>query len=239
MTEHIVALFKAESTAAAAERDLAGAGIPTSAMRRYMPTEAASLEPTPPATGVTETSHSSGGGFWAWLWGEDSHTDTTKSAYPTDREFYDRGARAGNTVLSLRLDDESLIHTAVTILDGHHPLEINEHAEGTEPTSSAAGSFIQPGTAGNTSVPPAGMDHATPAVAPSGALRQRPQRQSCWAASPCPRACPAPAVATRSFRLPRSNSRSGSGQSIAGRHAYGGLWSRSRSSKMSLSTGSA
>jgi uncharacterized protein (TIGR02271 family) len=162
LTEHIVALFEAESAAAAAERDLEGAGIPPSVMRRYTPTE---MENSEPVAGATETRHSSSGGFWAWLWGEDADTATTRSAYSSEGDVYDRRARAGSTVLSVMLDDDSLIHQAVTILDAHHPLEINEHAHETEPTSSTSGSFVQPKAAGKTSLSPSGVDYSTSAVA--------------------------------------------------------------------------
>jgi uncharacterized protein (TIGR02271 family) len=165
LTEHIVALFKTESAAAAAERDLEGAGIPTSVIRRYTPAEMEKLEPESSVGGATETSHSSGGGFWAWLWGEDADTTTTRSVYANEEDVFDRQARAGNTVLSVMLHDESLIHQAVTILDAHHPLDIDEHTHETEPTSSTSGSFVQPEAAGRTSLSPSGVDYSTSAVA--------------------------------------------------------------------------
>jgi uncharacterized protein (TIGR02271 family) len=165
LTEHIVALFETESAAAAAERDLEGAGIPTSAIRRYTPAEMNRLEPESSVAGATETSHSSGGGFWAWLWGEDADTASTQSSYSTDGDVYDRRARAGNTVLGVMLRDDSLIHQAVTILDAHHPLEIDEHTHETQSTSTTSGSFVQPETAGKTSLSPSGVDYSTSAVA--------------------------------------------------------------------------
>jgi uncharacterized protein (TIGR02271 family) len=146
--EHIVAVFKTDSAAAAAERALEGAGIPRSAMSRYTHAETERLEAGSSAAGATETSHSGSGGFWAWLLGEDADTTTTRSAYPTEGEVYDRQARAGNTILSVRLNDDSLIHQAVTILDAHHPIEIDEHADETEPTSRTSGSFVQAEPAG-------------------------------------------------------------------------------------------
>src|ERR1700712_2492469 len=116
MAEHIVALFETESAAGAAERDLAAAGIPSSAMRRYTPNEMADLEPEHVvADDKTETTHSSGGGFWAWLWGEETDTSTTRSAYANEGEIYDRRARAGNSVLSVMLHDESQIHQAISV----------------------------------------------------------------------------------------------------------------------------
>jgi uncharacterized protein (TIGR02271 family) len=165
LTEHIVALFETESAATAAERDLEGAGISTSVIRRYTPTEMEKLESESSIADATETNHSSGGGFWAWLWGEDTDTATTRSAYATDGDVYDRRARAGNTVLSVMLDDDSLIYQAVTILDAHHPLEIDEHPHETKPTSRASGSLVKPDTAGKTSLSPSGGDYSTSAVA--------------------------------------------------------------------------
>jgi uncharacterized protein (TIGR02271 family) len=165
LREHIVALFKTETAAAAAERDLEGAGIATSVMRLYTPAEMEKLEPESSVAGATETSHSSGRGFWAWLWGEDTDTATTRSAYSTDGDAYDRKARAGNTVLSVMLADDSLIHRAVTVLDAHHPLEIDEPTHETQPTSSASGSFVQSETAGKTSLSSSGVDYSTSAVA--------------------------------------------------------------------------
>jgi uncharacterized protein (TIGR02271 family) len=161
LTEHIVALFKTESAAAAAEQDLEGAGIPTSVMRRYTPAEME--KPEPSVAGATEIHHS-GGGFWAWLWGEDADT-ATRSAYSSEGDVYDRQARAGNTVLSVMLDDDSLIHQAVTILNAHNPLQIDEHTHETEPTANTSGSFVQPETAGKTSLAPSGVDYSTSAVA--------------------------------------------------------------------------
>ena len=163
MTEHIVAIFRTDGAAAAAERDLEAAGISTS--RRYTPAETEKLEPESSFAGATETTHSSGGGFWAWLWGEDADTATTRSAYSADGDVYDRWARAGNTVLSVMLEDDLLIHQAVTILDAHHPLEIDGHTRETEPTSGRSGSFVQPETAGKNRLSPSGVDYSTSAVA--------------------------------------------------------------------------
>ena len=142
LTEHIVALFQSDSAAAAAERDLENAGIAASAMRRYTPAEMEKLEPDSAVAAGTETGHSSGGGFWAWLLGEETNTTTPRSAYSTEGNVYDRHARAGNTVLSVMLNDESLIHQAVTILDAHHPIEIDEHTHETEPTFRPSGSVV-------------------------------------------------------------------------------------------------
>ena len=126
MTEHIVAVFNSESAADAAARDLEQAGIPAPAIRRYSP--AASDR-------YAGSSTSSGGGFWAWLLGEEPATGTTRSLY-RDEEFYKRRAQAGESVLSVRVDDDSRIHEVVSVLEAHHPIEIEES---TEETGAASG----------------------------------------------------------------------------------------------------
>ena len=128
MTEHIVAVFNSESAADAAARDLEQADIPASAIRRYSP--AASDR-------YAGSSTSSGGGFWAWLLGEEPATGTTRSLY-RDEEFYKRRAQAGESVLSVRVDDASRIHEVVSVLEAHHPIEIEENTEETGVASGIA-----------------------------------------------------------------------------------------------------
>jgi uncharacterized protein (TIGR02271 family) len=128
MTEHIVAVFNSESAADAAARDLEQADIPASAIRRYSP--AASDRYAGPST-------STGGGFWAWLLGEEPATGTTRSLY-RDEEYYKRRAQAGESVLSVRVDDASRIHEVVSVLEAHHPIEIEENTEDTGAASGIA-----------------------------------------------------------------------------------------------------
>lgn len=121
MTEHIVATFETEAAADAAVRDLTSAGISSSAIRRYRPTS------------LADTSHqsagaASSGGFWAWLLGEEPAGETTRSLY-RDEEFYQRGAHAGHSVVSVELGDELQVSRAVTILEAHRPLEMEEDQE--------------------------------------------------------------------------------------------------------------
>ena len=130
MTEHIVAVFNSESAADAAARDLEQAGIPAPAIRRYSPAASDSSRER-----YAGSSTSSGGGFWAWLLGEEPATETTRSLY-RDEEFYERRAQAGESVLSVRVDDDSRIHEVVSVLEAHHPIEIEEN---TEETGAASG----------------------------------------------------------------------------------------------------
>jgi len=128
-----------------------------------MPAE--TVEPGSSLADTTQTSQPGGGGFWAWLMGEDTDAATRRSSYSADADVFDRRARAGNTILSVMLDDDSLIHRAVSILDSHHPLEIDERTQETATSASASGSFVEPEPAGKTSLSPSGVDYSTPTVA--------------------------------------------------------------------------
>jgi len=78
------------------------------------------------------TSGGTGGGFWAWLLGEEG-PQPTRSTYPHDDAWY--GQRAGGTVLAVSVEDDSRIHQVTEILERHHPVEMDES---TEETSLAA-----------------------------------------------------------------------------------------------------
>jgi uncharacterized protein (TIGR02271 family) len=134
MSEHIVATFATENEADAAARDLEAAGIPASSIRRYRPHSTDSS-----VRGTSEPATESGGGFWAWLLGEEPANETTRSAYPRDEEWYDQRAHAGNAVLSVMIHEDSLIHQALTILESHHPVEMEDRA-----TEATAGSSTEP-----------------------------------------------------------------------------------------------
>ena len=151
MAEHIVAIFDTEAAADAAARDLEAADIPASAIRRYRPNSEEGM-----AAGGTasSTTSSSTGGFWAWLLGEEPSAQTSYSYYPRDEERYVQGARAGNAVLSIVLQDYSTIHQVVTILERHHPLEMDEETDETDVGLSDAELSSQSGRLGGTEVPP-------------------------------------------------------------------------------------
>ncbi len=156
MTEHIVAVFETEGAADAAARDLEDAGIPGAAIRRYKPQTMGRAETDPSFSGSTESSPSTGGGFWAWLLGEDTGTETPHSLYAQDEEAYERGVQAGKTVLGVMLQDDSQIHQAVTILDAHHPIEIEESTEerATGAMTPAPAPLTDPVTARGDAIPP-------------------------------------------------------------------------------------
>ncbi len=128
MTEHIVAVFDTAAAAEAATRDLQAAGFNASAIRRYR--QEGSERPAARSRDNSTESTSSSGGFWEWLLGEEA-TQTTRSAYPPDEEWFDRRANSGNTVLSVRVEEDSRIHLATEILERHHPFEMKETSEET------------------------------------------------------------------------------------------------------------
>lgn len=123
MAEHIVAVFRTSDEASAAVADLEKAGIPSSAIRHYASGDSAQQE----AGTTTRTSTHTSGGFWAWLFGEQS--ETTHSTYAGDADLYDRRAAAGNVVVSVTVDDDSKIHQAIAALEAHHPVEMDESAD--------------------------------------------------------------------------------------------------------------
>jgi uncharacterized protein (TIGR02271 family) len=126
MAEHIVAIFATDAAADAAAGALESAGIPASSIRRYRP-HSGEMAAGGAVSGTESTP--TGGGFWAWLLGEESGTKTAHSYYPRDEERYVQGARTGNAVVSVVREDASRIHEVVTILEAHHPLEMEEETD--------------------------------------------------------------------------------------------------------------
>jgi uncharacterized protein (TIGR02271 family) len=60
-----------------------------------------------------------------------------RAAYLGHDEWYDRRAQAGNAVLDVMVHEDAQIRQAVTILESHHPIEIEEDTEeGASPSSS-------------------------------------------------------------------------------------------------------
>jgi uncharacterized protein (TIGR02271 family) len=119
MSEHIVAVFETEADATDARRSLESLGISAAAIRQYAGSEQ-SARARPAAE--TTTAHSSGGGFWPWLFGDE---ETTSESYGDD--IYDRRTAAGNVVVSVTVDDAMIART-IDALDAHHPLDIDEHS---------------------------------------------------------------------------------------------------------------
>jgi uncharacterized protein (TIGR02271 family) len=162
MTEHIVAVFKTETAAEAATESLRNAGIPSSAIRQYagggVGQQAVTTEQT--------STHTSGGGFWSWLFGEDATTESTRPAYTHDA--YDQRASAGNVGVSVTVEEDAKIHQAIAALEAHNPVDIDERSD--EVDDVRAGSTMTPLTSASTTgrefssgdVVQAGMTDTTP-----------------------------------------------------------------------------
>jgi len=142
MQEHIVALFETYDKAVSAAQALEGIGIPASAIRRYAAEEANRT--------IRRPEHDrAGGGFWAWLLGEEGPPVTYATDHDRDGQFYEQRVSQGHTVLAVTVADDALIHRAVDIIEAHDPIEIEEETE--EDQEFAIGTSappVQPGRAG-------------------------------------------------------------------------------------------
>jgi hypothetical protein len=157
MAEHIVAVFETEAAATAASQSLQSAGIPLSSIRQYAGGGVGQQE-TEPTEHIS--THTSGGGFWAWLFGEDTTAETTRSVYTHDA--YDRRASAGNVVLSVTVDEDAKIHQAIAALEAHDPVDIDERSD--EVDEDKAAPSIAPLTGASTT----GRDFSSGEVAQAG-----------------------------------------------------------------------
>jgi uncharacterized protein (TIGR02271 family) len=126
MTEHIVVVYETDTAADAAAMDLERAGIPAAAIRRYRPES---------TRGRTTTSTNAGGGFWAWLLGEEDGIEAQSARFPADHDLYERGASAGHAVISVTLLDDMQLDQAEAILNSNHPMQLDQEAGGSEPAS--------------------------------------------------------------------------------------------------------
>jgi uncharacterized protein (TIGR02271 family) len=160
MAEHIVAVFRNNASATSAAEGLANLGIPASAIRQYA--GGAMAGPQVDQGTTTTSTHTAGGGFWSWLFGEESTTETTHSDYSDDSGAYDRRAKAGDFVLSVTVDDDTKIHQVISVLEAHDPVDIDEHTEG-EPTTGATMTTSTGSSA-------TGRDFSTGDVARAGAV---------------------------------------------------------------------
>src|SRR3954452_3427686 len=112
MKQHIVAIFESDEPAAAAARGLEEAGIPEIDLKHY-------------SNGATDTGNA-----------EAPRSTRVSGALASSTTGLDgdagsagRPAATGSTVLSVTVSDDSQIHQAVSILESHHPAEIDESTE--------------------------------------------------------------------------------------------------------------
>jgi len=144
MAEHIIAVFETEANAASAVRSLQIAGIPPASIRQYSGDQAE-------RAGLVTQTQEHEGGFWAWLFGEEPVSETTRSAYAGDMDMYDRRVRAGNRIVSVMVED-SMIHETIEILNRYSPVNIDESTDEYG---------YHPGTSGDPSTGAAGMGTGT------------------------------------------------------------------------------
>ena len=83
----------------------------------------------------------------SWLFGEDSATETVRSA-AIRIDAYDRRATSGNVVVSVTVVEDAMIHQAIAALEAHNPLNIDERSD--EVAEVGAGSTMAPLTGAST-----------------------------------------------------------------------------------------
>ena len=110
--ERIVALFDTPAHADLALQDLLAAGLPESAVERH-----AAARDDVSYAGTAGTRREPG--FWSRLFGGEPEHDST---------FYDRSLESGATIVTV-LPPADRISDVVTILEGHHPVDMDERAE--------------------------------------------------------------------------------------------------------------
>jgi hypothetical protein len=180
MTEHIVAVFKTETAAEAAAESLRNAGIPSSAIRQY----AGSGVGRQAVTTEQTSTHTSGGGFWSWLFGEDATSETTRPAYTHDA--YDHRVSAGNVVVSVTVEEDAKIHQAIAALEAHNPVDIDERSD--EVDEVRAGSTMTPLTSASTT----GREFSSGDVVQAGMTDTAPLSGRVGSSAPSPISSTAP-----------------------------------------------
>ncbi len=150
--ETIVAVFDTAEHATAAVRDLEAAGVPASAITQHAGVTQGSTTTAGLAAPLT-THPQPDKGFWANLFGGDPE-------YDHDTTVYDRSMQGGSTVVTVRAS-ASHLDLAVTVLESHNPIDIDERA-----TSYGLGAS---GAASGTSAAVTGLSGTRSDVAATGA----------------------------------------------------------------------
>ena len=143
MAELIVAVFDTAAHADAAETDLQSKAIvPSTAIRRYAPGDPGSphISQTTAETASPrlETPRHEGGGFFSWLFGEE-----TEHTSHEDRALYDEHVNAGRIIISVRAADHQEAAAIMRVLEGHSPTEVEAQPSGTDLSSSSTTSTIR------------------------------------------------------------------------------------------------
>ena len=133
MASHtIVAVFDTPAHAELAVADLTRAGVPASSIQHYSQNTASEI------TRADSGSTGSGGGFWAWLTGEETASH--------DHTLYTRSIDVGRTVVTVVTGDEDSDRIA-SILEEHGPIELNEDGGAYAESGTGAAGISAGGTA--------------------------------------------------------------------------------------------
>jgi uncharacterized protein (TIGR02271 family) len=128
MSETIAAVYKTQAQAESAFQDLLVAGIPESSIDRHM--QGGSYLG---GSSSLETRPAEGKGFWASLFGGETHDNTS---------VYDENLSSGGSVVTVRaVSDVDYDHVAA-ILERHDPVDVDDHmarASGVETTTATYG----------------------------------------------------------------------------------------------------
>lgn len=136
MYEILVAIFETEELANHAITALTENGVNAASIRRYgrdkydLPTGMAGADTTTTGAPADVQPHSTKGGFWSWLLGEESGTADYHSDYEQDYDSYHRQIEAGRVMLSITVE-QSEASRVMDILAAQSPIRL----EDTGPTS--------------------------------------------------------------------------------------------------------
>jgi uncharacterized protein (TIGR02271 family) len=111
--ETIVAVYDTPAHAELAIQDIIAAGVPQSAISKHGGTMSGT-------TTTTTVQPAREQGFWASLFGGEPDYDTA---------VYDRSMESGSTIVTVKVP-EAQIDSVMEILEGHHPIDIDERATG-------------------------------------------------------------------------------------------------------------
>ena len=109
----IVAVYDTPAHAELAVQDLLQAGVPESAIHRHAQEGSYAGRSTAPTARPGESQ-----GFWSSLFGGEPDHDTT---------VYDRSVQAGSTAVSVTTSEDH-VEKAMSILEQHNPIDIDERA---------------------------------------------------------------------------------------------------------------
>ena len=113
MPETIAAVYKTPAQAESAVQDLLTAGVPEASIDRHM--QGGSYRG---GSSSLETRPAESKGFWASLFGGETHDDTS---------VYDENLTSGGSVVTVRAISETDYDHVAAILERHDPVDVDDH----------------------------------------------------------------------------------------------------------------